>query len=90
MIVFTLFLPSGSTLSVEALFQGYQAPGLPFFMLNSTEPEISTAHKTKMLKNEDSCFQTIKCCIYHANKCLNVNKVNIFEHDIFHAQLSYG
>ena len=32
--------------------------------------------KTKMLKNEDfSCFQTLSCCIYHAN-----NK--------FHAQLS--
>ena len=25
---------------------------------------------TKMLKNIDfSCFQTLRCCIYHANKC---------------------
>ena len=40
------------------------------FMLNSTEHEISTAHKTKMLKIKDvSCFQTLRCCIYHANKC---------------------
>ena len=26
--------------------------------------------KTKMVKNKDfSCFQTLRCCIYHANKC---------------------
>ena len=45
-----------------------------FFMLNSTEHEISTAHKklikTKMLKNNEfSCFQTLRCFIYHAYKC---------------------
>ena len=26
--------------------------------------------KTKMLKNTDlSCFQALRCCIYHAHKC---------------------
>ena len=26
--------------------------------------------KTKMLKNKDfCCFQTVQCCIYHANTC---------------------
>ena len=36
-----------------------------FFMLNSTEHK-----KTKILKNEElSCFKSLRCCIYHANKC---------------------
>ena len=43
--------------------QGYKN----IFMLNSTEHEISTAHKTKMPTNEDvSCFKSLRC-IYHAN-----------------------
>ena len=38
-------------------------------MLNSAEQEISTAHKTKMVKNKDfSCSQTVQFGIYHANK----------------------
>ena len=45
-----------------------------FFMLNSTEHEISTAHKTKILTNKEvSCFKSLRCCIYHADKCLNAN-----------------
>ena len=42
-----------------------------FFMLNSTEHEISAAHKkTKIPINEDvSCLAPLRCCIYHANKC---------------------
>ena len=41
-----------------------------FFMLNSTEHEISTAHKAKILTNKEvSCFMSLRCCIYHANKC---------------------
>ena len=40
-----------------------------FFMLNSNEHDISLLIRTKILKNEDfSCFQTIRYCIYHANK----------------------
>ena len=40
------------------------------FMLNSTEYEISTAHKSKIPTNEEvSCFKSLRCCIYHANKC---------------------
>ena len=36
--------------------QGYKT----FFMLNSTEHEISTAHKTKLPTNEEvSCFKSL-------------------------------
>ena len=46
--------------------QGYKT----FFMLNSTGHEISTAQKNKTAKNKDfSCFQTLRCFIYHADKC---------------------
>ena len=58
----------GITLNQELLLmpRGYKT----FFMLNSTENEISTAHKTKLMKIIDfSCFKTLRCCIYHANKC---------------------
>ena len=41
--------------------QGYKT----FFILNSTEHEISTAHKTN---KEITCFKSLRCCIYHANK----------------------
>ena len=58
-----------------------------FFMLNSTEHGISTAYKTKMLKNNDlSRFQALRCCIYHDNKCYNANNrwhFNIYEQDKF-------
>ena len=64
----------------------------PEVMLNSTDRGISMAHKTKMLKYKDvSFFQTLRCYIYHANKCLNANNCwhfNIYEHDQFYAQLS--
>ena len=51
---------------VVAWPQGYKT----FFRLNSTEHEISTAHKTKIQTNEEvSCLRSIRCCIYHANKC---------------------
>ena len=61
--------------------QGYKT----CFMLNSTEHEISTAHK------EVSGFKSLRCCIYHANKCLNANNCwhfDIYEQDKFRAQLS--
>ena len=39
-------------------------------MLSSTEHEIPSAYKNIMLKNNDfSCFQTLRWCIYHVNKC---------------------
>ena len=41
-----------------------------FFMLNSTEHQIPTAHKNLILTNgEVSCFKSLQSCIYHANKC---------------------
>ena len=40
-----------------------------FFMVNSTEHEISTVHKTKIPTNEEFYgFNSLRCCIYHANK----------------------
>ena len=42
---------------------------------------------TKMLKNKYFfCFKTLRCYIYHANKCQNGNicwHFNIYEHDKF-------
>ena len=41
-----------------------------FFMLNSTEHDISNILKTKIpTKKEVSCFKSLRCYIYHANKC---------------------
>ena len=57
---------------------------IKFFMFNSSEHEIQLHIKSKMLKNKDvSCFQSLRCCIYHANKCSNANN-----DDKFHVQLS--
>ena len=72
---------------------GLQAPRLYFFsILNSTVHEISTAHKIKISTNQDvSCFKSLRCCIFPANKCQNANScwhVNINEQDKFRAQLS--
>ena len=40
-----------------------------FFMLNSTEHEVSIT-QIQMPKNKElSCFQTLRCYIQHANKC---------------------
>ena len=35
-----------------------------YFLLNSTDHEISTAHKLKRLNKGFACFQTLGCCIY--------------------------
>ena len=49
--------------------------------------------KTKIPANKEvSCFKSLRCCIYHANKCLNANNCwhfNIYEQDKFCAQLSW-
>ena len=66
------FLSSSSSLEPEAsrLCESWPPGYKKLFMLNSTEHGISTAHKIIMLKNKDfSYFQTLRCCIYHANKC---------------------
>ena len=53
--------------------------------------EFQMLTKTQMLKNIFfSYFQTLRHCIYHANKCLNANNCwhfNIYEQDQFHVQL---
>ena len=40
------------------------------FMLDSNEHVYQLLIKNKMLQNTDaSCFHTLRCCIYHVNKC---------------------
>ena len=42
-------------------------------------------------KKEVSCFKSLRCCVYHANKCQIANDCwhfNIYEVDKFRAQLS--
>ena len=48
--------------------------------------------KTKITINKElSCFKSLRCCINHANKCLNAidcwHNFNIYEHDEFYARL---
>ena len=41
-----------------------------FFILNSNEHELFTAHKIKKHTNEEVyCCNSLSCCVYHANKC---------------------
>ena len=52
------------------MYYNSQAPSYKtFFMLNSLKHEISTAHTNKI----PTCFKSVTCCIYHANKCYNAN-----------------
>ena len=47
-------------------------PGPEVIKKVHTEHEISTADK--ILTNEEvSCFKSLRCSIYHANKCSNAN-----------------
>ena len=54
--------------------------------------EFQLLIKGQMLKYKDfSCFKTLRCCFYPANKCENANDCkhfNIYEQDKFHAPLS--
>ena len=56
--------------------------------------EFQMLIKFKMLKKIDfSCVQILRYCIYHADKYQNANDCwyfNIYEHDTFHAQLSWA
>ena len=72
---------------METRPQGYKT----FFMLNSTEHDISTAGKTKIPANKEVFgFKSLRCGIYHANRCLNANNCwhfNILEQDKFRTQI---
>ena len=50
---------------LEAWSWGYKT----FFMLNSAEQEILIAHESLNTEKGLFCFQTLNCCIYHANEC---------------------
>ena len=62
---------TGMCHNMVGLLQHYRPRGYKtLFMLNSTEQEISTAHRTKITTNEDFyCFKSLRYCNYHANKC---------------------
>ena len=78
------------TFTVFDLMAFFTRPeGYKKIMLNSTEHEISTAHKIKIPTNEEvSSFKSLRCCIYPANKFKNANNCwhfNIYVQDKFHA-----
>ena len=55
-------------------------------VLNSNEHALSTAHKTKIPTDEEtSCFEYLRCCIYHA-KCLTNIKLEYLRCCIYHAK----
>ena len=58
-----------------------------FSCLTQLRMKFQMLIKLKMVKNKDfSCFQTLRCCIYHANKCKNTNNCwhfNIYENSKF-------
>ena len=72
------------------------SPGPEVIKLFSSSTQLSTTFqlpiKTKILTNEEiTGFKSLRCCIYHANKCLNAKNCgyfNIYEQDKFRAQLS--
>ena len=76
------------------IFRG-SGPGPDVIKLFSCSTQLSTKFqlliKTKIpTNNEFSCFKSLRCCIYHANKCLNKCwHFNIYEQDKFRAQLSW-
>ena len=60
------FVTSTSFPRIKSGPEGYKT----FYVLNSTEHEISTAHKNKILKSEEvSCLKSLRCGIYYAHKC---------------------
>ena len=98
-LVFTIFLKNSfrnqtdwTQVRPDVMFglAGWHRGYKTFFMLNSTEHELLI--KAKIQANEEvSCFKSLRCCIYHAYRCLNANKCwhfNIYKQDKFHAQLS--
>ena len=51
-----------------------------FFMLNSMSVKSRLLIKTKIPANKEvSCFKSLRCCIYHANKCY-MPKLLAFHH----------
>ena len=59
-----------------------QKPGLEVIKLFSCSTQLRKKFqlliKTNILTNKEvSCFKSLKCCIYHANKCQNANIVGI-------------
>ena len=66
--------------------------------LFSCSTQLSTKFQllieTKLPTNKEVyCFKSLRCCIYHAYKCLNANNCwhfNIYEQDKFCAQLSWA
>ena len=70
----------------EARPRGYKT----FFMLNSTEHEISTAYQQNLFNKEVSCFKSHRCCIYNAKNVKMATNLhfNIYGQDKFRSHLS--
>ena len=76
-VLFSYFLSSADIFSnhlfTKQIFQEYIWPRgyetfFHFFMLNSIEHKISTAHKIKIPTNEeDSCFKSLRSYTHYAN-----------------------
>ena len=83
------------SISVLLLFRHYISHKITFGAPSSGGVFCSACGafiNTKIPTNKEvSCFKSLRCCIYHANKCLNANNCwhfNIDEQDKFPAQLS--
>ena len=56
-----LHLGSVRRLHIQTRPRGYTT----FFMINSNEHEISTAHKNLSTENEEVyCFRPLRCCLF--------------------------
>ena len=85
---------------LKQLLQGNPMVSLPgpeviklFSCLTQLSMKFQLLTKTKIQANKEvSCFKSLRCCTYHANKCKNANNCwhfNIYEQDKFRAQLSW-
>ena len=67
-----VFLPLGATSLAPSVIE--ICPGPEVIKLFSCSTQLSTKFqlliKTKISTNKEvSCFKSLRCCIYHANKC---------------------
>ena len=79
-----------ASVSMKNILDVLFSPGPEVIKLFSCSNQLSTKFqqliKTKMpTKEAVSCFKSLRCCIYHANKGWYSN---IYEQDKFRAQLS--
>ena len=74
--------------TIASLYVSISSPGPEVIKLFSCSTQLSSKFqlliKTKIPTNEEvSCFKSLRCFIYHANKCQNANN---FWHFIIYEQ----